>query len=399
MKINVVGNIFGNDGYSSHTRNLFNALYKITDVKLNTQLIPDWMRFVNDAELNAITKPERKEDWNIIVTIPHMWKLFLGQGKNACYCVWEGDKVPVSWIDDFLNPKVNLILVPSKHTEKAIWNTIGNVVDEYNNTYISTTIYEKIKVIPHGVDTSIFYSQRKKDATDAQISTSGDTKQEQGKTIKTEHVPVNVDNHADTFKFICNKGWRGTTWDRGGVQYLLKAFAEEFNKDEKVELIIKLNPAYINPQIISSAIQQLNLPENRAKIQIISDILPQNKLRELYNSADCFVCATRCEAFNLPGLEAMACGLPNIQTAFGGQIDYMTQLNSLFIDYDLSESEEKPMYEGINWAIPKIESLRKQLRWAFENQEKIKEKGKQAEEDSKKWTWDSSAKKIMEIIK
>jgi len=98
LKLNIHGSIFGSDGYSSHTRSLFNALYKQSelDIKLLTQLPQDWMKYVNDAELDAISKPERKEDWNLIITIPHMWKLFLGLGKNACYCVWEGDKVPVS---------------------------------------------------------------------------------------------------------------------------------------------------------------------------------------------------------------------------------------------------------------------------------------------------------------
>ncbi len=200
------------------------------------------------------------------------------------------------------------------------------------------------------------------------------------------------------FVFLCAKGWRGTSWDRGGVQYVVKAFAEEFSKDEKVQLILKLNPAYINPQHIAQAIQQLNLPEDRPPININCDMLPFDQLINLYNQADCFVCATRSESFNLPGLEAMACGLPTIQTNYGGQTDYMNQNNSLKIDYILEEVKEDLMYEGVRWASVDINDLQKQLRWAFENQDKIKEMGKQAEEDSKNWTWDISAKKIMDLL-
>jgi len=413
IKLNIVGSIFGNDGYSSHTRSLFNALYKQKelDCKLVTQLSQDWMQNVNDAELDAITKPDRKEDWNVIVTIPHMWKMFLGKGKNACYCVWEGDKIPKGWIEEFMNPRVDLILVPSQHTKQAIINTLIEKEEEI--------VIKKLICIPHGVDRNIFYNQRKKDIDDAQnVSISRDTKYVQSKTIKAEQVSGNVETHADTdaltnsvqnveavsridgrqFKFICNKGWRGTAWDRGGVQYLLKAYAEEFSKGENVQLIIKLNPAYINSQIIEQSVKQLNLSEDRAPIHINSDILSTLKLNELYNSADCFVCATRGEAFNLPGLEAMSCGLPTIQTNFGGQVDYMNAENSLNIDYKLSESEEKPMYEGINWAVPDINGLRKQLRFAFEHKDIIKKMGKQAEEDSKNWTWDNSANKLYKNI-
>ena len=406
IKLNVTGNIFGLDGYSSHTRNLFLALYKHPglDVKLQTQLPQDWIKQVNDAELDAITKPEKKEDWNIIIAIPHMWKQFLGLGKNACYCVWEGDKVPKSWIKEFMNPKVDLILVPSTHTRLAIYSTINNILNETlkeKTEEVTKKLMEmktKIKIIPHGVDKDIFYSQRKKGELDGSNEVLLETRSETGEENKDEHMPVVVDNHADTFKFICNKGWRGTSWDRGGVQYLLKAFAEEFKKGENVQLIIKLNPAYINPQQIGDAVNQLNLPEDRAPIHINCDNLTPQKLNELYNSADCFICATRAESFNLPGLEAMSCGLPTIQTNFGGQTDYMNGKNSIFIDYELSESEEKPMYEGIQWAIPDIVDLRNQLRWAFENQDTIKNMGKQAEKDSNSFTWNNSANKIYEYL-
>ncbi len=200
------------------------------------------------------------------------------------------------------------------------------------------------------------------------------------------------------FVFLVQKGWRGTMWDRGGVQFCLLAFAQEFSKNENVKMIVKLNPAYINPEIIGQSIQQLNLPEDRAQININCDAVPFDKLPLLYNQSDCFVCATRAEAFNLPGMEAMACGLPTIQTNFGGQTDYMTIENSKIINYDLEEVKEDIMYEEAKWATPKIESIRENLRWAFNNQDKIKEMGKLAEEDSKNWTWDKSAEKIISVL-
>ena len=94
----------------------------------------------------------------------------------------------------------------------------------------------------------------------------------------------------------------------------------------------------------------------------------------------------------------MACGSPKIQTDYGGQMDYMLSDNSIEIEYDLEEVKEDMMYEGIKWATPKIESIKKQMRWAFENQDKIKEMGKNAEEDSKKFTWDISAEEIISIL-
>ena len=261
-------------------------------------------------------------------------------------------------------------------------------------------IKSKLSKIPHGVDRSLFYNQRKKDNDDAQnVSLSGDTKLKRGKITKIEQIPVNMDNHADTFKFLSTKGWRGTGWDRGGVQYLIRAFAEEFKKDEKVELIVKLNPAYMNPAILESTIVGMNLPEDRPLINVRLADVPFNKLIDIYNEADCFVCPTRAESFNLIGLEAMSCGLPTIQTNYGGQVDYMNGGNSLTIDYDMEEVKEDFMYEGISWATPKIEDLKAKLRWAFENQDRMKSLGARAEKDSEKWTWDKTAEKIIKILK
>ena len=155
IKIDIVGGILGTTGYDSHTRSLANALYKVADCRLLSQLPADWMKYVNDAELKMIMKPERKPDYNLIITMPHQWKLFTGLGKNIGYCVWEGSNVPESWIDEFLNPKIDYIFVPSEHTKKAIVKTVESLIPgkcESNHD----DIYDKIKIIPHGVNREIF---------------------------------------------------------------------------------------------------------------------------------------------------------------------------------------------------------------------------------------------------
>jgi hypothetical protein len=320
---------------------------------------------VNDAELNAITKQMDKPDVNLIVTTPHNWKLFLGTGLNVAYCVWEGDKVPRSFIDEMLNPKIDLILVPSEHTKQAIENTINEYEKEPIISFQGLDIENKIQIVPHGVDLSIFKPQEKKH---------------------------------DKFTFICNKGWRGTYWDRGGVQYLLKAFTDEFSKNDNVELILKLNQAYINPQILQQAVGMLNLQSDRANIKFFLDNVTQNKLQEFYNMGDIYVCPTRSEAFDLGSAEAMACGLPVIVTNYGGQIEHMNEETSLFCDYKLEEVKEDLMYQGIEWATIDIYDLRKKMRWAYEHQKEVKEMGLKAESFISSFTWDKSAELIVKLI-
>ena len=49
-------------------------------------------------------------------------------------------------------------------------------------------------------------------------------------------------------------------------------------------------------------------------ISVISTSLDQAQLRALYGMADAYVSPYRAEGFNLPVLEAMACGLPVVAT-------------------------------------------------------------------------------------
>ena len=186
--------------------------------------------------------------------------------------------------------------------------------------------------------------------------------------------------------------------DRGGVGYVLKAFCEEFKKDEPVELLLKLNQAYLHPNMLHAKIDELNLSKDRPPIKICMTEMPYKKLPEIYCQGDVYVCAQRADAFNLCGLEAMGCGLPTIQTGFGGQTDYTDDGNGWTINYAIFDVKNDIIYEGIKWAIPAIDHLRAHMRYAYENKKETKEKGEQALKDAQYWTWDNSAKKAMSFL-
>ena len=132
MEINIVGNIFGIDGYSNHCRQLAGALYELNpDIKLEVPLPPDWMRHVNDAELGMINKPDRKPDVTIAITTPPNWRTAMNESdKFIGYCVWEGDKIPEYWIEYLLDERVSQIWVPSLHTKTAILNSVDNLTEK-----------------------------------------------------------------------------------------------------------------------------------------------------------------------------------------------------------------------------------------------------------------------------
>lgn len=153
MKIEVVGSILGQTGYDSHTRQLCNALYNEgIDIALTTNLPADWVRHVNDNELKMITNSKDKLDYRMLITLPSIAPLYWNDGVPIIqYVVWEGDRIPKSWINILSDKRIKYIIVPSNHTRSAILETI-----DMNQELYHIDINDKIKIIPHGVNIDIF---------------------------------------------------------------------------------------------------------------------------------------------------------------------------------------------------------------------------------------------------
>lgn len=360
--INVVGNILGCSGYDSHTRSLANALSKITDVKLITQVPQNAVTQLTDKELEMIKRSGG--DINLIITSPVYWKVYLTNKRNWVYLICEGDKIPVSYYTECLNPEIEYILVASNHSRDAILNTANDFTLDKETDTVYNLLKDKIKVINHGVDPQLFYPKETK---------------------------------RDRFTFLANKGFRHSE-DRGGIQYLIRAYIEAFTDKDNVLLILKINPAYGIPNMVEVINKISPRNHNIPNIQLIVDNVPYNRLVDLYNQCDVFVSPTRSEAFNIPCLEAMACGKPVITTSFGGQTDYVNDTNGWLISGELEPVTWELQYEGIKWLTPNINLLKNVVLRASKQELEVLQKGAEALNTSKQFTWDETARKVKELI-
>jgi glycosyltransferase involved in cell wall biosynthesis len=137
---------------------------------------------------------------------------------------------------------------------------------------------------------------------------------------------ANLGIRPDEFVFL-NLGV--ATWNKG-LDLTLLAFARARQKHSHLRLIIKdqreLYGISVDPVLkdVSTRHPELFTPQTLGAIMVVPGNLQPSELRLLYGVADCYLSPYRGEGFNLPVLEAIACGTPVVVTAGGATDDFCT---------------------------------------------------------------------------
>lgn len=143
---------------------------------------------------------------------------------------------------------------------------------------------------------------------------------------------------ADDETFYLNVGV--ATWNKG-LDLLVQAFARVRQKNPKARLLLKDHKAMYGlgaDRVLAQVAREhpgLVTAEVLAGISLISGSLDQSQLRALYGVADAYVSPYRAEGFNLPVLEAMACGTPVAAFPVMGPLDVVADSPGGVLSEDL----------------------------------------------------------------
>jgi GT2 family glycosyltransferase len=202
-----------------------------------------------------------------------------------------------------------------------------------------------------------------------------------------------VRNPAGDFVFLANFEWG----ERKRADMILKVFNQTFQRKDPVVLVCKI--INVNkPTNVRAQIEALGLSANGGRIAFLHNKeFPYHQLGALYRSADCYVSAGRGEGWDMPLMEAMACGLPCIATDWGahtefvhGGISYPLRIRGL-----LPADARAPYYKGFRWSDPDPEHLAHLLRHVAENRAEARDKGaRAAAEMAARWTWAEASRRI-----
>ena len=133
-----------------------------------------------------------------------------------------------------------------------------------------------------------------------------------------------------------------------GVPHLLKA-AQRF--DEGIQLILCAGAP--DTEEIAAETEGLveKLQAQRDGVFWVKDMLPPERIRQVYSVADVFVCPSIYEPLGIVNLEAMACGTAVVASRVGGIPEVVVDGETgVLVDYDAADAEgfERRLAEAVN---------------------------------------------------
>lgn len=268
---------------------------------------------------------------------PELGKL---NGDVYCMTAFESSILPKGWAETYTRPGVRVIVNSEQQRELFAVNGVRAVV------------------VPLGVDTSIY-------------------------TPEGDKLKIG----GDKFKFLSI----GICHFRKGFDILLRAFADEFEPDENVALVIKTDKLEKCNYWEIDIMKEIKKVQEKPTAEIILVSGDCENLAPLYRACQCYVSPTRAEGFGMTILEARACGLPVIAT---GRI--VDGFGTTRINCKQKRAPAAAQYHTFdpNAEIlePHADDLQELMRNAF-NGELI-----DFPFDPSAWAWAAAARKLLDVM-
>ena len=306
-KIFVHGCYIGTTGYNNHTRDFFRELSKYLNIKIrNFTVGKSWDRYSDrchdgETNLNDLDKSMLYEqslwdkdglkdhkiycddkknfihDFNLVLSETNHHYFYQNYlGPKIAYNVWESTRQPEDFFKKLL--EFDELWVPSE------WQKTCSIEQGYPE--------EKIQVVPEGVDVSTFYPEK---------------------------VDL-LDEYKDgRFKFLLFGRWDY----RKSTKEIIETFLSTFSKDEPVDLVVSIDNMWGEEmdgfKTTEERLSAYGLTDERIKIVHFPS---REDYVKFLKTGHVFVSCARSEGWNLPLIEAMACGTPSIYSDCCAQLEF-----------------------------------------------------------------------------
>ena len=361
-KINWNGSQFAGHSFAIVNHNIFKYLSLDQQLDFRKGIPETEKTLAQHSKKGAGNKEEfilfSKPDLTVDHQYPPNWSS-RKEGRWVCWQPWEFGACPREWY------------IPLKYWVDELWVNSTHTKEGYVRSGISAN---KIFVFPLGVDETVFHPDVEK-----------------------------MELESSSFRFL----FVGGTIGRKGVDVLLEAYLNEFTADDDVCLFIKdtgTQSFYQGLTLDKVILEEMSNPKN-PRIVYMDKELSKTELASLYKASDCLVHPYRGEGFGLPIAEAMACGISVIVPNKGACLDFCNEETAFFVPSQETTLSEKKVGNldtvDFPWwlSIDPID-LQRVMRFAYENRNLVKEKGKKASQQIlSSFTWEKTAQHICDRIK
>ncbi|OGV49293.1 MAG: hypothetical protein A2X49_07305 [Lentisphaerae bacterium GWF2_52_8] len=199
------------------------------------------------------------------------------------------------------------MLMPGQELAQALATSDVNIITPSNWSSFgfirSGAPAERVHVVPHGVNTGIFHPLPESSREALRRELGWDSR----------------------FVFL----HIGAMTENKGIKPMLKAFASIARKHKSATLVLKgLDALYSSREVLSGLLSghldKEEVEEIGPRIIYLGETMSFLEIAALHQAADAYLAPYHAEGFNLPVLEAAACGLPSICTAGGPTDDFTT---------------------------------------------------------------------------
>ena len=389
-------------GYGDHARDLVRSLIEHNKYEIKIQDVP-WGQTPRNA-LNEKTdkniidcilsqpKVDRQPDVYVDIRIPNEFQRW-GNVNIGITAGIETNAVSNSWIEGC--NKMDLIVVPSEHSKegfvKALYEKMQTLQNGEQQKIGELKLEKPIEVLFEGSDENIF------------------------KPIDNVSLDL-VDDIKEDFCFLHVGLWGkgGYGEDRKDIAKTIKIFYESFaNKKEQPALILKTAGAGFSildreeclqkiKQIKDSFPRDWNLPN----VYLLHGSLSSEEMNKLYNhpKVKSFISLTHGEGYGRPLQEATMVGLPVIASGWSGQMDFLSETDSMLLGGEMVQVPKSQVWEHIiipesQWFNVNETQAYKAMNYCFENYDEVKEKALNLMKVNRdKFTLDKMTEKFDKIL-
>lgn len=157
-----------------------------------------------------------------------------------------------------------------------------------------------------------------------------------------------------------------SVFERKNPLATVAAFASAFAEGEGPILVVKS----VNGDLRRSDRERLRAAcSERHDVYLIEDYLPGSVVSELMADATAYVSLHRSEGYGLTLAESMALGVPVVATGYSGNLDFMSDTDSLLVPYELVPVApgSGPYPSTTQWADPDVAVAAQHLRRLYDD--------------------------------